>query len=176
MDGGDFVIRIPLTRGKHADQGLFAVVDDEDAHLAEHEWYAVARPSKATGEILGWYALKSSHQVISMHRMLLNAPANAVVDHVDGDGLNNRRSNLRIATYAQNSANTNRPKPRSGYWGVVQRHNRFRAIINDPARHGNIYLGMFATAEEAALAYDKAALERWGDFARLNFQHEEIAA
>lgn len=108
------------------------------------------------------------HVLILMHRQIMRAMPGELVDHEDGDGLNNDRLNLRIATASQNGAN--KPSPRAtGYRGVYYepRSGRFRAQIKI---HGkNKYLGTFDTPEGAALCYDRAALVTWGRFARLNF-------
>lgn len=156
--------------------GQIAVIDAADFDLvSQHKWSAVAARSKS-GRQIGWYALAASDGApIYMHRLILGAEPISFVDHRDGDGLNNRRANLRPATASQNAANSRLQPSRSGYRGVCQRSNRFRAIISKDCQPGNVYLGMFATAEDAARAYDRAAFERWGDFARLNFP-EEIAA
>lgn len=105
-----------------------------------------------------------------MHRMLCPAGHGLVVDHINGNTLDNRRSNLRVATRAQN--NTNRAKsagcvsPYKGVtWMTTARHKRgyWKAAI------GGKHLGYFDSEIDAALAYDKAAIEQYADFARLNF-------
>jgi hypothetical protein len=95
------------------------------------------------------------------------------VDHRDGNGLNNRRrSNLRVCSHSQNGANQKKHKNNtSGFKGVVlYKDNRSRpwcARIKVEGRH--IYLGYFATPDEAAKAYDAAAIRLHGEFARTNF-------
>ncbi len=100
-----------------------------------------------------------------LHRAILNAPVDMQVDHINGDPLDNRRENLRLATPSQNSANY---KTRE-YKGVRRRWRKYSARV----QHGGEvkHLGMFSTAEEAARAYDRAAFEIWGEYARLNFPH-----
>jgi hypothetical protein len=101
-------------------------------------------------------------------------------DHIDGDKLNNTPANLRICTPSQNSAN--RPAPRnntSGYKGVWYDASRpgvkkWRATIERDRRQ--YHLGLHATSEEAARAYDAAARELFGPFARTNFTEEEAAS
>jgi hypothetical protein len=101
-----------------------------------------------------------------MHRVIANAPAELNVDHKDGDGLNNTRANLRIATQKQNSANR-RANRGTQYKGIYRNKLRFRAEINTAdSRH---YLGNFKNAEDAARAYDAKAKELFGEFARTNF-------
>lgn len=87
------------------------------------------------------------------------------LDHINGDGLDNRRANLRAATPMQNSANTRRPKNNtSGYKGVSRVAKGWRAMISINRR--NVWLGVFATPEDAAAAYWKAAVATRGEFAR----------
>lgn len=95
------------------------------------------------------------------------------VDHSNCVRLDCRRSNLRIATYSQNTANKIlKPNPSTGFRGVYQKHRRFHARIGRVENEDN-HIGTFATKEEAARAYDRAAINRWGDFARTNFPRSD---
>lgn len=123
---------------------------------------------------LGGYAVRQvktrsgATTLIYLHRQLLAAGPGEVVDHINNDRLDNRRSNLRLCTQSQNLAN--RPSPRAtGYRGVYYepRGGRWRAQIK--VSNKNRYLGTYPTAEAAALAYDAAARKAFGRFARLNF-------
>jgi hypothetical protein len=101
-----------------------------------------------------------------MHRLIMAAPDGIGVDHINGDGLDNRRANLRLASQRDNSANMAvRASSATGFKGVSwkRRNRKWQAQI------GRTYLGIFASAEEAARAYDHAAREAWGEFAHLNF-------
>jgi hypothetical protein len=103
----------------------------------------------------------------------MNPPEGMVVDHINGNGLNNRRSNMRNCTRAQNSANR-RPKrgAASPYKGVFPRPDgKFEASICHDGRKQ--YLGRFENEIEAARAYDKKAKELHGEFAYLNFPDNE---
>lgn len=107
---------------------------------------------------------------VYMHRIIANAPPTMKVDHKDGDGLHNCRPNLRIATHDQNNYNR-RGFSLAGYKGVSrEKSGRWRARLTYLE---NCYqLGMHATAEDAARAYDAKAFECFGEFAWLNFPHE----
>lgn len=132
----------------------------------------------SSGSTAGPYATRSYRvdgrvTTQSMHRLLI--PDVPEVDHKDGDGLNNQRSNLRAATSAQNQANKRsilsvggRPAS-SRFKGLCwfARHQKWQVNIRvDKKRR---FLGYFADEIEAALAYDAAAREAWGEFAWLNF-------
>jgi hypothetical protein len=104
-----------------------------------------------------------------MGRAILNAPAGMIVDHRDGDGLNNQRENLRLCTHSQNMQNRRLQRNnRSGYKGVywIKAQGVWAARIT--VNRVPINLGRFDTAEQAARAYDEAALKYHGEFARLN--------
>lgn len=149
------VVRIPLSKGQ------FAEVDEADAAtLLQWKWQAHVT---STGVMYARrdVVVDGKRLCIIMHREILNAPAGMVVDHIDGDGLNNRRENLRICTHAQNMRNrVAGPLGKHPYLGVgpVRKTDRWRA------RLANRHLGVFATAEEARDAYLAAAIERDPDF------------
>lgn len=149
--------KITLTQGK------FVKVDDSDYEkLNKFKWFA----HKAGKQ---WYASRNlSKKTIKMHRVVTNAPEGKDVDHKDGDGLNNQRSNLRVYTRSQNLFN--KPKQSnntSGFKGVsfCKRDNVWRAQIDVCKK---VYrLGDFKTAELAYEAYCKACVKYHGDFKNL---------
>lgn len=162
---------VPLGRG------LAAVIDAADAALVtEYRWRPLPQPRGR------WYAVADHRRhLLYMHRLILGARPGEMIDHANGNGLDNRRCNLRLATNTQNMANTgkhrlNRP-PSSQYKGVHWDSARgaWKALIGDG--HGRQrFLGRFSSEEEAARAYDEAALEQWGEFARLNFPRSALLA
>lgn len=112
----------------------------------------------------------SSGRQVQLHRVVLVAPEGIDVDHRDGDGLNNRRSNLRFADDSQNQANRHKlTKNSSGYRGVTfhRRCGQWQSAIKVNGR--SRYLGLYSAPDAAARAYDRAANELYGEFARVNF-------
>jgi hypothetical protein len=107
---------------------------------------------------------------VYMHREIMNPPAPLVVDHRNCDGLDNRRSNLRFATHAQNTRNRRKKKNGSSqFLGVY--FNKEKSAWDSQLKHNEkrIWVGRFKTEIEAAKAYDEAARKYHGEFARLNF-------
>jgi hypothetical protein len=156
----DKVRYIPLTRN------MFAMVDAEDfEELRKYRWHA--QDGGCT-----FYAVRSVRGgTVSMHRAIMKAPKGVVVDHIDGNGLNNCRSNLRICTQAQNNSNSRAKGGCCGYKGVryAKRYkkNKYEALV---VHEGKKYWGgRFATALEAALARDRLARQIQGEHAYLNF-------
>ena len=151
---------IPLTRG------LSALVDDADyAKVASFRWQA--HRSRSSGSEL-WYA--SNPTLGLMHRFLLGAADGVEVDHRNQNSLDNRRENIRVATRAQQMANR-RCYNSTGFKGIQEHKTGFAAYIGAKRR----YLGFFPTAELAARAYDRAAIELYGEFACLNFPHHPLS-
>ena len=146
-------------------RGYVALVDDEDYEfIMQWRWHFWThnRPGRsqtyAQRNLARGKAVRM-HNVIAERMGLIGLP-----DHINGNGLDNRRENLRSATPSQNSAGARWPVGRSGYRGVWQTPaGTWRAKV------GLTYLGVFATAEESARIRDDAAFERWGEFAVLNF-------
>jgi hypothetical protein len=157
----------------------WATVSDRDYELvSQYTW----RPYKGgdPGANGTYYAIAHEHGrkfgekdvSVIMHRLILNAPKGIKVDHRDGDGLNNQRGNLRLATNKQNSMNQ---KPHvntsSPYKGVSldKRHGTWKAYIISDGK--SIWLGQHKSEEEAARAYDVAARKLFGEFAKCNFSN-----
>lgn len=105
-----------------------------------------------------------------LHRMILHASTGVCVDHINGNGLDNRRHNLRICSIAENNRNVSKRKgsTTSRYKGVYwnKRLKKYEAHIKDKGKV--YYLGLYSNEEDAAKAYDIEAARRFGDFARMN--------
>lgn len=159
-DLGQFnAVEVPLTNGG------FAVVNTTDAPIVlQYRWCGLQRRGRTTRYARSTQLIDGKHQLL--HRFLTAAKDGQLVDHRDRDGLNNRRSNIRIATRSQNGANRDaNPTNRLGVKGVRRRKSgRFEARIIVAKRY--IHLGDFSTVEEASLAYRKAAAIHFGEFAR----------
>ncbi len=152
--------------------GLVSTVDDQDyPYLSQFRWY----PTQF-GYAARVFGPKKKRIWMRMHREILNAPIGTQVDHIDGNKLNNTRSNLRFATASQNHQNRKTSRSNtSGYKGVCKNHKakrseRWRASI--VVNHVVINLGTYPTAEKAAHAYDDAAKKCHKEFANLNFPNE----
>lgn len=107
---------------------------------------------------------------VALHRFIVEAPAGQMVDHEDNDGLNNRDNNIRVATPAQNRANSRKARDNSsGFKGVSWSPTSRKWVAqlwHNGKRH---YLGVYAHKERAARAHDRKAIELHGEFAGLNF-------
>lgn len=149
---------IPLTKEKRA------IVDNDDfARINELSWcFSNGYASKKT----------RGNKNLFMHTLIMDCPKGMKIDHKNGDGLDNRRSNLRFCTQQQNTFNQKLSKSNtSGYKGVCyfpygKRLKRWVAKINIDGKQK--HLGYFLTAKEAALAYNKGAVKYFGEFSRLN--------
>lgn len=106
---------------------------------------------------------------VAMHRLIMNAPEGSLVDHINGDGLDNRRENLRLATQSENLRNRRKYKGSSKYLGVGW--NKWRGVWVATVGYENrvLNLGTFKTEEEAARFRDDVASKLHGEFASLNF-------
>ncbi|MBN1361942.1 MAG: HNH endonuclease [Sedimentisphaerales bacterium] len=160
----DDIRYIPLTRGKHA------IVDAADyPELSKHKWYTKCDPGGRHP-----YACRKAknRDAIYMHRQIMNAPRGMEVDHIDGNTLNNRRSNLRLCTRLQNAQNRRRHAQRKRrFTGVYPCGDKWVAEVTHARR--DHYVGRFDSEVEAARAWDRKKFELAGEFARLNFPREK---
>jgi len=156
-------IEIPLTRGK------VALIDIEDyERVSQYRWYANLFSEN-------WYAATKGldHKTtIMLHRFILNPKPEEEIDHINHNGLDDRRCNMRIATHQQNMMNIEKIYGSSKYKGVCwdKRINSWRCEIG--SRINRVWIGRFFNEEDAARAYDKKAKELYGDFAVLNLPKE----
>ena len=152
---------IPLT------QGHVAIVDADDYDdLSQYKWH-VNKNSNT------FYAQrKQNGKTIKMHRQILNAPDGLLCDHKNHNGLDNRRSNLRLCTHAQNQQNR---RPLTGcsskYKGVCWNRDKKKWQADITVKGWHIFIGYFDYEADAAIAYDDRAIEYFGEFAWLNCQY-----
>lgn len=148
-----------LTRGK------VALIDDEDfERVVRHRW-SMSKSGYASGAV----NINGQHKKVLLHRMILLAPSGTSVDHINGNRLDCRRSNLRLATRTENARNQRKRPSRSQFKGVAwhERARKWQAGICIKGRR--IHLGLFDEEIEAAHAYDDAARNHFREFARTNF-------
>lgn len=141
---------IPLTKG------FFSLIDDEDfVKVSAHRWH---------------YARGYAHnaQVGALHRFVIGAPKGRNVDHINGDPLDNRKENLRLATHGQNMMNKHVAWGLSKYKGVIWNKKQSSWLVRVAANGGREFVGAFRDEIEAAKAYNDAALRLHGEYAALN--------
>lgn len=154
--------QIPLTQGK------VTIIDDEDYELASlHKWYA----HKGCNT---FYARTNVYKegkrtITSLHQLIMGTFPGKNVDHINGDGLDNRKENLRVCTTQENSRNSHYVKGSSVYKGISFNKKRQKWQASIKFNGTNKFLGYFAEEIMAAQAYDRAASEYFGEFAKLNF-------
>ena len=155
--------RIPLTKGK------FAVVDPDDYEtLSKYKWHVTKNGNT-------FYAKRNAptRKVVTpiyMHRCIIKVPPGLVIDHINHNGLDNRKANLRPATRAQNNRYSKKRKNTSSKYKGVNWYSREKRFVAKITTDGNtVTLGYFKDEVEAAKAYDRAALKYHKEFAMLNF-------
>lgn len=147
--------------------GSFFMIDANDfPEVSKFSWSAGKRgyPIMHTSR-----KSEGGHKTMPLHRLLLTPDAGFDVDHISGDKMDNRRSNLRVCTHQQNMFNQKlRNTNTSGYYGVsrVKSTGLYEAYVHLGGKKH--YLGTYPTAEEAASVRDKAVEKLFGEFARLN--------
>ena len=150
---------VPLTRG------FQAIIDADCLHIAQGaNWSAMVPKSKA-GKQYSPYAITG--RGILLHREIMQAGKGQIVDHINGDTLDNRRSNLRFCTHVQNMQNSkNFETNTSGHRGVWFRRDRGRWISEIYFENKKIHIGSFCLKEDAAKAYEEKSKELFGNFKR----------
>ena len=157
-------------------QGKFTLIDDEDyeyisqwkwrAYKGGHSFYAMRNSCRIKGQI---------RTTVYMHRSIIKLIAGdrKQVDHINRNGLDNRRSNLRICSNSENSRNARTRKGTSKFKGVYWNQVAKRWVARIVVDYKILCLGSYVKEIEAAYAYDAAAVEHFGEFANLNFPEEK---
>ncbi len=156
-------IAIPLTRGYSA----IVSVDDIDL-VSRYRWSASVRKNRVYAvAYAGGGRLHT--KLIYMHRLIAGAPAGQDVDHINGNGLDNRRVNLRCASRSENNAKQ-RPirASKSGHKGVWMNGNRFKKWTAEITKDGEAHRATFYDEKAAAEWYDQMAIKLFGQFAKTN--------
>ena len=147
--------KIQLTRGQ------VALVDDEDFEYL-NQWLWTAQPNGSN-----YYALRYKH--IWMHRVIMKTPKGMYTDHINHNGLDNRKANLRICSRSQNLRNQKLSKNNtSGYKGVHWKKNQRKWLSKISLNGTQLVLGLFTAKKEAAKVYNEAAKKYYGAFAYQN--------
>lgn len=160
IDGSE-CFEVPLSYGR------FCFVDLIDAEwVQKHNWFCDRPPGRS-----GIYVIRTEGgKVIRLHRAILDAPSELEVDHVNRNGLDNRRCNIRLATKSQNNANKPLPGNKTANYRGVSRCKARNCWQAQFKIHGkNRGLGLYDDQRDAALAYDAFARHHFGEFAQLNF-------
>lgn len=161
---------IPLNRG------MFAIVDDGDFEMLNQFNWSVYEQKHVHGPSTFYAQCRSGEKVLLMHRVILGLiPGDKMdVDHINHDGLDNLRDNLRVVTHAQNLANQKSNRGTSRFKGVCWHKGvgKWVAKINKDGKR--THLGYYPTEEIAARAYDEKALAQWGEYALLNFSADDL--
>lgn len=161
-------MEIKLTKGQ------IAIIDDEDLEVigGPEGWYTLVR---ATGD---FHAARNRGKFVYMHQLILGKKEGFQIDHIDGNGLNNRKSNLRYVTKSQNQRNRHRTWGNSKYKGVCYMQKiktpTWRAAITKE-KDKTTHIGCYRSPEAAARAYDIEAIKSFGEHVKTNFPLEQYA-
>lgn len=151
--------------------------DEEDRGAVEAKsWHILSTSRGVSYAIAHTHSVSGARSTVGMHRVILQAAAGEMVDHINGDGLDNRRCNIRLCSREQNGMNRRRPAHNTTGYKGVKRHSKTSALPWEAricAQREHLHLGSFATREEAARAYDRAAIKLHGEFASLNFPRSD---
>jgi hypothetical protein len=154
----------------YLDEGKWTILDPDDYYLfARFKWCLSGGRGKLYA-VRGQMISPADSKMVRLHRLIMNAPDGLVVDHINGDSLDNRRANLRLVTHLQNHWNRRKKKNTTSLFNGVCFHKEKRkwtAYIDVAGKR--IYLGSFDFEVDAAKTYDEAAKKYRGEFARLNF-------
>ncbi|MCJ7777665.1 MAG: AP2 domain-containing protein [Sedimentisphaerales bacterium] len=154
----------------YLDEGKWTILDPKDYYrFCCFKWCIGGNKGKFYA-IRGQMISPKDSKIVQLHRLIMDAPKGLLVDHRNSDSLDNRRSNLRLATGWQNQCNKRKGKnATSRYKGVSFRKGRKKCIACIKVGGKQLWLGQFESEIEAAKAYDEAAKKYRGEFACLNF-------
>lgn len=153
-----------------ATKGYVAIVSTDDAHLLRSgRWHAWTKKPAKNGNI--YVKIMRGKDRLPLGRAVLGS--DGIVDHINGNSCDCRRSNLRSASIIENARNRRTKRSALGLKGVQPTYRKWNAYIRTNGR--SIYLGSFDTSRDAADAYDRAAIELWGEFAATNAKTRRAA-
>jgi hypothetical protein len=147
-------------------KGHVTLVSPEDAHFLERRAWCIRNTKLRKNNL--YAGSRTGKTVHRLHRLILGLSPDQIVDHCNGNGLDNRRSNLRQCTFVENSGNSRQKNPH-GFRGITRSGKGWMAQIGNHAIGTYLHLGYYLNKEDAALAYDREARKRFGEFAKLNF-------
>ena len=154
-----------MTQKIYLSQQKFALVDDEDyENLQQFNWSLHV----TAGSDYAKHIIKGTNLTELMHRRIMNAIKGQEIDHINGNGLDNRKSNLRIVTHQQNLMNQKKTRGISQFKGVTWDKSRKKWMARIKLNRKTINLGRFETEKEASDTYDKASIQYFGKYAKPN--------
>lgn len=148
--------------------GKYMLIDDEDYHLVSSFSWHLRPDGYASARVHGSYPKGKS---ILAHKLIMPESSDHQVDHINGNGIDNQKSNLRLVTHQQNQWNQKKTSGSSKYKGICWDNERQKWLTQIGFNNKNIYIGRFETEHHAAMAYDISAKELFGEFSSLNFNH-----
>lgn len=154
--------------------GQKVLVDDDDfPEISKYKWLYLAN---GTGYACRFLNENGKTSCVLMRREIINVKNDYHVDHIDGNGLNNLKENLRICSHQQNQQNKRKSKNNtSGFKGVYWNKEKQKWVSRITVLKRRIFLGYFDSIEKVAHAYDEAVVENFGEFANLNFPKKEVS-
>lgn len=160
-EGSDFTCKI-TTKSHRDSRAVFVDKSDFELVMQGHLW-RIDEKGYASRKVRG------SNKLEWMHKLIIGADENVIVDHIDGNPTNNCKINLRVATRSENNRNARTPITNTtGYKGVTKSVSSDKFVASIMVNYKRIYLGVFETSLEGAIAYNDAALIYHGKFAKLN--------